>query len=262
MRWSYGHYEQARVDLRVEDRRHECHRQQSHHVLLAALFERARLQVDVHHRLLARVALRVRLPLRDLFAEAPAELVKEADELAVCNVLDPLGEAGEEEGRVGLAEAAAVEQLEVGAEHKLRQLEEDEQRPRRRRPAHPPLAHAAGGGAEGGEEGVDDGAALEEGGHLLLQLHVLLLWDPCRHGKHVDELLQDLLQAGVQVGQDGAVGRLAHQKVDGRQHGPQVDLEHVAVLFPHLHRELVPAVALQHAAQNRPRRRRSRRRRR
>ena len=60
------------------------------------------------------VLLGVLPPLADRFAQEVAELVEEADELPIRDVLHPLAKFGAQLRRVRVREALAVEHLEVG----------------------------------------------------------------------------------------------------------------------------------------------------
>mmetsp|Transcript_8207 Transcript_8207/g.21639 ORF Transcript_8207/g.21639 Transcript_8207/m.21639 type:complete len:219 (+) Transcript_8207:1105-1761(+) len=211
------------------------------------------LKIHLEHRALVSIRLGVRAPVIERFAQVAAELGEEADDLAVRDVLDPLPEARQDAVGVLVAEAAAVEHLEVGAYDILAQLKEDVELAAARA-LEPALPHAPRHARERRDPLVDVRAALEELRDFHLELDVDLRGDPRRHWQHVDHVLQHLLKAVVELKQHGAIGGFALQQIDRRQHRPQIHPHRVAVRRSHVHHKLVERIAAHQPSDDCPRR--------
>ena len=100
----------AERDLRVEDGGHQRHRQQPDHALLVVRAQRALRQVDLHHRLLARVRARVGLPVPQRLGQIFAQFGEEADgrRAELAQLAHPRLELGQDPVGVLLAERLAV----------------------------------------------------------------------------------------------------------------------------------------------------------
>ena len=95
--------------LRVEDSRHEGHREQPYEGLVIMPSKRARFKIDAQHAPLVGILLGARLHLADGPLKQLAKLLEESDgRLALCDVVHPLGELVHDGHAVLLAKGAPV----------------------------------------------------------------------------------------------------------------------------------------------------------